>query len=362
MLELPNRLLAALTPWDPDVQSFIEMARKQVPFDTMALAVFHGRTPQPDELLVRSGIPAEAAVQWCTAGLEASSLFRLAKKQGMALSTDDQAATELGLPAQGEVMLHVLPESLSEPRWWWLLLANHRRPFTIIEQRVAGLLLKQWQAEFNQLQKPVVFRLLVGHDNRLIHADPWTQVQLLENPSMLNQLTDTLHTIIQQRWPAVSEGTIFDFAVELAGRPFWVRFHRTQVTGSPNAAHFYLELHPLEAGELPTIGSIGDDRVARAVGFIHERFQDSPSLAEIASAVHVSPFHFHRLFTSSLGISPKHYLQQKQLQVAKWLLRSAREPICTVATKAGFASHGHFSSTFQRLVCKSPSQYSDEAA
>lgn len=362
MLELPNRILGAPTPWDSNTQRFLETVQKQVPFDAFALAVFHGRTPQPDELLVRSGIPAEAPTRWCAEGLEASSLFRLAKRQGHAVSSEAQASQELGLPPGGHLMLHVLPESLAEPRWWWLLMVNQRRAFTLMEQRFAGLLLKQWQANFNQLQRPVVFRLLVGHDGRLIHADPWTEVQFLENPQMLGQLTETLHVVVHQRWPAIPDNTTHDFAVDLASRPFWVRFHHNRSTGQPQAEQWYLELHPLETGELPTVGSIHDDRVARAIGFIHEKFQEAPSLAEIASAVHVSPFHFHRLFTNSLNISPKHYLQQKQLQVAKWLLRSTREPIGTVASRAGFASHGHFSSTFQRLVGKSPSQYRDEAA
>ena len=98
-------------------------------------------------------------------------------------------------------------------------------------------------------------------------------------------------------------------------------------------------------------------RVAQAVAYIHENFNQSPTLTQVAQNVGVSPFHFHRLFMKHVGISPKQYLQRKQMQVAKWLLRSSRQSIGKVATQSGFASHGHFTSTFQRMAGMSPRRY-----
>jgi AraC-like DNA-binding protein len=233
----------------------------------------------------------------------------------------------------------------------------------MLEQRIAGLLLRQWQVGFNQLREPVVGRLIVGHDDRLIHADPWTQVQLLEDPSILPQLLQTLRIVVKQRYPSLTQSAMYDFASKVGERGYWVRFHHDRLGGVPTpekAEHWYIELHPLEEAELPIIGPIDDERIARSVGYIHENFHKSPSLNQIAAAVHVSPFHFHRLFTKAVGISPKHYLQRKQLQVAKWMLRATREPIGSVAQKTGFSSHGHFTSTFHRLVGMSPSHYREQ--
>lgn len=359
--ELASRILGVATPWDPDIRRFVASAREQVPFDALVLAVFNGKSTQPDEVLARSGISHEAVSQWCRLGLESLGLFRQARKNGIALASEAQGASDLGIAADGDIMLHVLPESLADQRWWFLLMTNNHRPFTLLEQRIAGLLLRQWQVGFNQVQKPPTGRVLIGHDNRLIHADPWTQVALLEHPNILGQLTDTLHTVVQQRWEVLADGLTYDFAVELAGRPFWVRFHRDSTMNIPRSEHWFLELHPLEKGEMPLIGGVADPRIARALGYIHEHFHRAPSLSDIAGAVHVSPFHFHRLFTRGVGISPKHYLQSKQLQFAKWMLRGTREPVSSVAAKAGFASHGHFSSTFQKLVGMSPTQYREKS-
>jgi AraC family transcriptional regulator, regulatory protein of adaptative response / methylated-DNA-[protein]-cysteine methyltransferase len=105
------------------------------------------------------------------------------------------------------------------------------------------------------------------------------------------------------------------------------------------------------------VGIVSDPRIAQAIAYIHENFDSSPSLTDIARHVHVSPFHFHRLFSKQVGASPKHYLQKKQLQMARWWLRRTNTAIANVAKQAGFSSHGHFTSTFHRVVGKSPSEY-----
>jgi len=137
----------------------------------------------------------------------------------------------------------------------------------------------------------------------------------------------------------------------------WVCFRRCRAVEGPGHEHWYLEVRSLEPDELTTVGLVADPRIAQALAFIHEQFAQAPSLADISRHVHVSPFHFHRLFTRQVGISPKHYLQRKQLQVAKWLLRQGGVPIATIAVRTGFSSHGHFTSTFHRLVGVSPSEY-----
>ncbi len=51
------------------------------------------------------------------------------------------------------------------------------------------------------------------------------------------------------------------------------------------------------------------DRIADAIRYIHQHFQEQPSLEQIASAVHVSPIHFQKQFKHWVGVSPKKFLQ-----------------------------------------------------
>jgi AraC-like DNA-binding protein len=149
--------------------------------------------------------------------------------------------------------------------------------------------------------------------------------------------------------------------VELDQQPYWINFRRSRAVSGGQSEYWYIELRPLEANELPTVGVVEDSRIAQAIAYLHEEYPRSPSLAQVARAVHTSPFHFHRLFSRYVGVSPKQYLQRKQLQVAKWMLRATRLPIGTIATRSGFASHGHFTSTFHRIIGVSPSDYRDSA-
>ena len=50
-------------------------------------------------------------------------------------------------------------------------------------------------------------------------------------------------------------------------------------------------------------------RIADAIRFIASQVAHQPTLDEIAAHVHLSPFHFQRLFSRWAGVTPKRYLQ-----------------------------------------------------
>ena len=346
------------SPWSTQQDLFFEDIRKQLPFDALAVGLINTKQPRLDEILAARGWPQDAIVQWCQTGYTQDKLYQTAKRRGIAIdSENEETADNQVLPKHDHLMQHILPESLVDDRCWWLLVARDGQPFSTFEQQIASLLLRQWQARFNGLIEPNSCRLLVGQDGRLIHADPWTRACLVKNPEMLSQLLGMLNPIADQRWGNSTTNGSHDFATELDGKPYWVCFHHNQALDTPDSKYWHLHLRPLEAGELPTIGPIEDHRVAKSLAYIHDNFNQSPTLTQVAQNVGVSPFHFHRLFMKHVGISPKQYLQRKQMQVAKWLLRSSRQSIGKVASQSGFASHGHFTSTFQRMAGMTPRQY-----
>lgn len=370
-------------PWEASSVAFCAALKARVPADAIVVGLYHNRTPQCDETLLCDGLSMETIQRWCHANLEHSATFRTARKKGFASNGADNG-TDPAIDKLGHVMVHVLPESQSESRAWWFVMARQRQAFTEHECKIAALLLRKWMIAFHQADATRTGRLILGHDDRLIHADVSLQFLLLSQEQVLPELLRAFHPVIKQRWETPDDGRQRDIAVQLAGRPYWVRFHGRAVTcsnatpaGSPaplaapapanasppsaDARNWRLEIHPLEPNEIPVVGVVEDDRIGLALGFIHDRFQESPSLAGIAQAVHISPFHFHRLFSRYVGISPKHYLQRKQLQVARYLLRATRTPIGDVAKMAGFSSHGHFTSTFHRIIGASPSEYREKA-
>jgi AraC family transcriptional regulator, regulatory protein of adaptative response / methylated-DNA-[protein]-cysteine methyltransferase len=57
-------------------------------------------------------------------------------------------------------------------------------------------------------------------------------------------------------------------------------------------------------------------KIATAINYIKANFKTQPSLDEVAASVHLSPFHFQKLFTDWAGVSPKKFLQYTSVQYA----------------------------------------------
>jgi len=77
---------------------------------------------------------------------------------------------------------------------------------------------------------------------------------------------------------------------------------------------------PLTAPQDPARGLPYNARIANAIGYVAEHYQEQPSLEEMAGAANLSPFHFQRVFKRWAGISPKRFLQYVTLVHAKRLL------------------------------------------
>ena len=60
----------------------------------------------------------------------------------------------------------------------------------------------------------------------------------------------------------------------------------------------------------------GYRRIARAIRFLAEHFAEQPSLEDAASVTGLSVFHFQRLFTRYVGISPKSFIGHLTLEHA----------------------------------------------
>jgi AraC-like DNA-binding protein len=343
-------------PWSEDVAAFVTAACGALSAERVLVGIVHADHPRLDEFLSAQGWDPAALSQWCSAGFTSDKLLRLVMRSGTPSPESAEADTPLLARGAGHVLFAAVAESFVHKTWWFLAVARREPAFNPKEQHLAALMLRHWQALFSQPDEPGMGRLLLGSDNRLIAADLNTRALLLQQPNMLDGLISRFHPVVQQRYPGLADRTTRDIALQLDGRPVWVCFRRCRAIEGTGNEHWYLEVRALEPDELTTVGLVADPRIAQALAYIHEQYAQAPSLADISRHVHVSPFHFHRLFTRQVGISPKHYLQRKQLQVAKWLLRRG-VPIATIAVRTGFSSHGHFTSTFHRLVGVSPSEY-----
>lgn len=98
------------------------------------------------------------------------------------------------------------------------------------------------------------------------------------------------------------------------------------------------------------------ERIAKAISFITSRVDHQPGLEEIAAHLHMSPFHFQRLFSRWAGVSPKRFLQVLTLEHAKALLRETT-PILEVSGRLGLSSGSRLYDHFVQLEAVTPGEF-----
>ncbi len=98
------------------------------------------------------------------------------------------------------------------------------------------------------------------------------------------------------------------------------------------------------------------DRIAEAISFITSRVNDQPTLEEIAGHLHLSPFHFQRLFCRWAGVTPKRYLQVLTLERAKQLLSESKS-VLEVSDSLGLSSGSRLYDHFVQLEAVTPGEF-----
>lgn len=99
------------------------------------------------------------------------------------------------------------------------------------------------------------------------------------------------------------------------------------------------------------------NRVAEAIAYIRANFRQQPSLEEVARGVHLSEYHFQRLFSEWAGTSPKKFLQYISLEHAKKLLAEEKMTLSEAAYETGLSGTGRLHDLFVSIEGMTPAEY-----
>jgi AraC family transcriptional regulator len=77
----------------------------------------------------------------------------------------------------------------------------------------------------------------------------------------------------------------------------------------------------------------------------------------LAGLCNISRFHFARQFKIWTGQSPIHYVMNRRIARARFLLLYTQDTIAVIAESLGFTDQSHFSRVFRRYEGKSPSRF-----
>ena len=101
-----------------------------------------------------------------------------------------------------------------------------------------------------------------------------------------------------------------------------------------------------------------DSITKRAARMMKKNAEDANfSVSELAPALNISGAYLRRLFKEEYHMTPKEYLTQRRLEIAKSLLSTGYFTICEVARRSGFENEKYFSTVFKKYCGVSPKQY-----
>lgn len=100
-------------------------------------------------------------------------------------------------------------------------------------------------------------------------------------------------------------------------------------------------------------------RVEQAIQYLEDNFRQQPSLDEIAAHVHLSKYHFQRLFKDWAGVSPTQYLHYLTVEYAKERLAQSQS-IYEASMESGLSGGGRLHDLFITFEAVTPGEYKQQ--
>ena len=97
-------------------------------------------------------------------------------------------------------------------------------------------------------------------------------------------------------------------------------------------------------------------RIEKALIYIADRVEEQPELDAVAAEIGLSPFHFQRLFTRWVGVSPKKFLQFLTLERAKTCLTDSAS-VLDAAHEAGLSGPSRLHDLFLAHESVTPGEF-----
>jgi AraC family transcriptional regulator, regulatory protein of adaptative response / methylated-DNA-[protein]-cysteine methyltransferase len=103
--------------------------------------------------------------------------------------------------------------------------------------------------------------------------------------------------------------------------------------------------------------NINYQRIEEAINYIRTNFRDQPDLEEVAEKIHLSPFHFQRLFTDWAGVSPKKFLQFISIEHAKTVLKEKKATLSDATFETGLSGTSRLHDLFTKIEGMTPGEF-----
>lgn len=122
-------------------------------------------------------------------------------------------------------------------------------------------------------------------------------------------------------------------------------------------AELLLRLSRLRREQLLTSQQPSQLYVRRAVEFLHQHYDQSVQVKDIAAAVNVHPGYLHRIFRTHIGRTITDYLNELRIEKARMLLGQSEILVADIADYVGISSRQYFHLLFKKYTGCTPVEY-----
>lgn len=209
------------------------------------------------------------------------------------------------------------------------------------------------------VRSPMVSVIPPGHTHRLHCQEPADVLVLSIAPGFFEQQAraalGTEHASVCARYAAI------DPFIRQVGESLQSELRHSRMPSEaylrPLASVMAIHLaRHYAAGDTPApaSGGLPQHKLSQVKEYIASHLGEPLLVADLAKHVHLSPFHFARMFKQSTGQPPHLYVLLQRVQLAKRLLQDTDIALRDVAVRAGFRTQGHFTGVFHRYAGVTP--------
>ncbi|HEV7913410.1 MAG TPA: AraC family transcriptional regulator [Albitalea sp.] len=123
------------------------------------------------------------------------------------------------------------------------------------------------------------------------------------------------------------------------------------------SAHVAQHYVAAQGARMAPTGGLAAHKMRCVRSYVTDHLGQAIRVDQLADAVHLSAFHFARMFKQSTGQSPHLYVLMQRVERAKELLSESDLPLVDVAADVGFRTQGHFTTVFHRYSGFTPRMY-----
>jgi AraC family transcriptional regulator len=121
--------------------------------------------------------------------------------------------------------------------------------------------------------------------------------------------------------------------------------------------HRYSDLRSDAPAEDVANKELDKRRLRRTLEFVEERIEEPITIEELARVASLSRFYFARAFKAAIGKSPRDYISERRLTLAKTFLAQEDRSIAEIAFACNYSSQANFAKAFRKFTGATPSQY-----